>query len=216
MLPRSRGTVAPSPALPRLPRRLSFTLPSPACGGGLGWGERVKRNHNNMRETEKPLQAFARALRADATNTERTLWQRLRRQQLGGYRFRRQVIIQSYIADFACLERKLVVELDGGQHMEATQQDRKRDTALQTHGYRVMRFWNNEVMENMEGVLERILEALNAPHPNPPPHAGEGMDEANGLRSPRPEAAPNLPAPPRGEHAQPSPACGGGQGGGKP
>lgn len=109
------------------------------------------------------------------TDTERKLWQALRGKQLDGQRFRRQVVIAPYIADFLCLEKRLIVAVDGGQHQEAGEYDAQRDEYLRVRGYQVLRFWNNEVNENLVGVLETILAALTAPHPNPPPpHAEEG------------------------------------------
>jgi len=119
---------------------------------------------------------FARKLREQLTDAERTLWARLRNRQLQGVRFRRQQPLGSYIVDFICLERKLIVEVDGGQHNEAKgrQEDRERTKWLQANGYRVLRFWNNDVLMNMEGVLERITLASSHPHPASPLTKGEG------------------------------------------
>jgi very-short-patch-repair endonuclease len=108
--------------------------------------------------------AFARRLRKNATEAERPLWARLRRQRLDGNRFRRQVPIAGFIADFACHSAKLIIELDGGQHANKVDQDCRRAATIEREGYRVIRFWNNDVFENLEGVLERIREAL----PEPP------------------------------------------------
>ena len=121
-------------------------------------------------------QRRARVLRNRVTDAERHLWQFLRRHQLGGYRFRRQVPLFGYIADFACLDAKLVIELDGGQHQESSSKDQRRDRRIEAQGFRVMRFWNNQVFEETDAVLELILQALNAtrPHPGLPPQAGEG------------------------------------------
>jgi very-short-patch-repair endonuclease len=99
------------------------------------------------------------------TDAERRLWRELRLRKIGG-RFRRQHPIGGYIADFACLEAWLVVEIDGGQHAEAVEADGVRTSALEAEGFRVFRFWNNEVFENIEGVVQRIAEALVA-HPHP-------------------------------------------------
>jgi very-short-patch-repair endonuclease len=122
------------------------------------------------------LQQRARALRSQSTDAERHLWRQLRRRQLRGYRFRRQVPIAGFIADFACLEAKLIVELDGGQHLGRKSYDDERTRALATWGFRVLRFWDNEVFMNTQAVLETILRALESttPHPNLPPRAGEG------------------------------------------
>ncbi|MCW5751814.1 MAG: endonuclease domain-containing protein [Alphaproteobacteria bacterium] len=103
---------------------------------------------------------LARALRASSTEAERRLWFALRDRRLGGHKFRRQVVIGRFIADFLCPAHRLVVELDGGQHGEGAARDAARTAWLEARGYRVLRFWNNDVLENMEGVLVRILAAL--------------------------------------------------------
>ena len=94
------------------------------------------------------------------TDAERRLWRALRNRQLAGYKFRRQHPVPPYVADFACVERGLIVEVDGGQHTRREHTDALRSQALQIQGYRVLRVWNNEVMENLEGVLAVILRAL--------------------------------------------------------
>jgi very-short-patch-repair endonuclease len=106
--------------------------------------------------------ARARKLRHEATEAEKLLWSKLRARQLSGVKFRRQVPIGSYIMDFVSFERRLVVEIDGGQHAEAESQDydKQRTTWLESQGFRVLRFWNNEVLTNLEGVLTRILDTL--------------------------------------------------------
>jgi elongation factor P--(R)-beta-lysine ligase len=111
------------------------------------------------------LKKNSRSLRSDATDTERALWQRLRSNQLG-VKFRRQHPIGNCIADFVCVEAKLVIELDGGQHAEQGIEDAARTKELEARGFRVLRFWNSEVFGNMEGVLQRIVEAL---RPDPIP-----------------------------------------------
>ena len=119
------------------------------------------------------MTARARRLRGNATETERLLWRALRRNQLG-WRFRRQFPIPPYVVDFACLEARLIIEADGGQHAEPGDHDR-RDRLLQDRGWRILRFWNDEVLRNPDGVLQRIWETLEGdPHPTPPPQAGEG------------------------------------------
>jgi very-short-patch-repair endonuclease len=119
----------------------------------------------------------ARRLRLNQTEVERRLWSKLRNRRLIGCKFRRQVPLGAFIVDFICIERGLVIELDGGQHNE-NRDDEARTEALEKAGWRVLRFWNNEVSENFEGVLERIIEALGedvvSPHPDPLPQAGEG------------------------------------------
>jgi very-short-patch-repair endonuclease len=102
---------------------------------------------------------LARRLRRDLTDAERRLWHQLKDRRLAGLKFRRQHPIGRYVADFACVERRLVVEVDGGQHAESAA-DRARDAALQAAGFRVLRFWNNEVLQNMDGVVRTIAAAL--------------------------------------------------------
>jgi very-short-patch-repair endonuclease len=105
----------------------------------------------------------ARELRAAMTDAERALWRALRSRQ-AGVRFRRQAPLGPFIVDFVCLERKLVVEVDGGQHAES-EYDAQRDGWLRERGFRVMRFWNHEVLANIDGVTESIFAVLHAPPP---------------------------------------------------
>lgn len=109
--------------------------------------------------TEKRLTRTARRLRRDMTEVEKALWSRLRRAQLEGFKFVRQFPLGPYIADFACRSAKLVIELDGGQHADSTT-DAARTRLIEAHGYRVIRFWNNDVYSNIEGVLEAIRNDL--------------------------------------------------------
>ena len=102
----------------------------------------------------------ARSLRIGMTDVERLLWYSLRYKQLNGHRFRRQHPIGKYIADFACIEQKLVIELDGGQHQDQTTYDEQRTALIETQGWLVLRFWNNDVLNNLDGVLTKIAEAL--------------------------------------------------------
>ena len=104
----------------------------------------------------------ARALRARPTDAERKLWAVLRNKQLAGYRFRRQTPIGGFIADFVCFEQKLVVEVDGGQHAIDTENDAVRTAWLEAQGFRVLRFWNNDVLGNIGGVAQTICRALEA------------------------------------------------------
>ena len=104
--------------------------------------------------------SFARSLRAHSTKAESLLWSRLRRKQLDGFYFRRQVPMKHYIADFACHRAKLIIELDGGQHSERRAYDAERTTTLNGEGYRVLRFWNVEVLRELEAVVQLIREAL--------------------------------------------------------
>jgi len=109
---------------------------------------------------------FARRLRTDMTDAERRMWSRLRGRRFDGYKFRKQMRIAGYIADFASVEARLIIELDGGQHATALERDRRRTEAIEEAGFLVMRFWNTEVLSNTDGVLDAIAEqlALRAPH----------------------------------------------------
>jgi very-short-patch-repair endonuclease len=111
----------------------------------------------------------SRELRNNPTDAERKLWRFLRNRQLNGIRFNRQVPIGPFICDFVARTPKLIVELDGGQHAVERTADTRRTKYLETQGYRVIRFWNNDVLANAEGVLSVIQEALaNSPSPTPP------------------------------------------------
>jgi very-short-patch-repair endonuclease len=118
----------------------------------------------------------ARGLRKSMTDAEHALWRVLRGKQLEGRKFRRQYPISGYVADFVCIEARLVIELDGGQHAEQVAYDARRTEDLRIAGYRVIRFWNNEVLENMDGVLEALYLTLQ-PHPNPPLQGRGGSEK---------------------------------------
>ncbi len=117
-------------------------FPLPLAGEGQGEGEVLNRDKS-------------KDLRRNQTNVETILWHKLRNRQLNGLKFRRQIPIEGYIVDFVCFEKKLIIELDGGQHNEdaAKVYDEKRTSCLKQNGYMVLRFWNNEVLANIEGVL---------------------------------------------------------------
>lgn len=102
----------------------------------------------------------SRKLRREMTDAELILWKRLRKKSIDGYKFRRQHPVGKYILDFVCLEAGLIVEVDGGQHQEGTDYDEKRTFWLEQKGFRVLRFWNNEVMNNLDAVLEVIWHQL--------------------------------------------------------
>ncbi len=101
---------------------------------------------------------LARQLRQNRTGAERKLWSRLRRKQLAGARFRQQVPVGRYIVDFFCPEAQLIIEVDGSQH--SAKRDSTRDEWLAKEGYRVLRFWNNDVLKNIDGVVTTILDVL--------------------------------------------------------
>ena len=102
----------------------------------------------------------ARKLRENQTDIEVKLWSRLRDRQLGGAKFRRQHPIGPYIADFCCVEQALIIELDGGQHANQSSADQHRTNLMKNLGYRVLRFWNSDVLSNLDGVLTVILNTL--------------------------------------------------------
>jgi very-short-patch-repair endonuclease len=141
--------------------------------------------------------AAARRMRVTATTAEMRLWRHLRRHPMLGSHFRRQVVIGPYIADFACMAAKLVIEVDGSQHGEDTQRlrDSVRTAWLEAEGFRVLRYWNNDVLKNIDGVLDEIHVAL---HPS--------MDELPQLKHnrrrkvvhPTPASSARRPSPSRG------------------
>jgi very-short-patch-repair endonuclease len=111
----------------------------------------------------KPQQpSTARQLRNNQTEAEKILWSKLRDKQIDGVKFRRQQPIENYVVDFVSFEKRLIIEIDGGQHDEAEikKKDEQRTAWLEKDGYRVIRFWNNDVLMNIEGVLIKIKEAL--------------------------------------------------------
>lgn len=101
--------------------------------------------------------ATARAIRTSSTDVENLLWKQLRRKQLARLKFRRQQPIDNYIVDFVCFEKRVVIEVDGGQHASERDKDAERDEYLIRNGFKVLRFWNNEVLQNIDGVLEVII-----------------------------------------------------------
>jgi adenine-specific DNA-methyltransferase len=109
------------------------------------------------------------------TDAERRLWRHLRDRQLGGWKFRRQHPVGPFIVDFVCLEKKVVIEVDGGQHAENEELDLRRSAYLEKLGYHILRFWNNEVLQETEAVLTTIFASIEdaPPHPSPLPPRGE-------------------------------------------
>ena len=120
----------------------------------------------------------AKSLRRNLTDAEQKLWYYLRAHRFIGRKFKRQKPIGHYVVDFVCLEEKLVIELDGGQHAENLEYDHVRDSWLRSEGYTVLRFWNNELMNEMESVLERIRLVFDSGtqtlSPGPSPTSGRG------------------------------------------
>ena len=163
---------------PNLPPEGEGMVAPPLSRGRLGGGwVLTQQNENERRIVKGQTNHFVlknklqRSLRSNMTDAERLLWKRLRGCQIQGFKFRRQHPFGDFILDFVCLERKLAIEIDGGQHNESAQ-DQIRDQALENAGFRVVRFWNNQVLNELDAVVEAIwleLGRLN-PHPsNPPP-----------------------------------------------
>jgi len=107
-----------------------------------------------------------RVLRSNMTDAERQLWRHLRRGQMNDFKFRRQHPFGDYILDFVCLEARLIIELDGGQHAERNAEDGIRTSLLERAGFRMLRFWNHEVLHEMDAVKESIWQALQTPPPS--------------------------------------------------
>jgi very-short-patch-repair endonuclease len=135
----------------------------------------VKRQISDFKRTT------ANKLRANSTAAEDILWRRLRRMNVEGSHFRRQVVIGPYIADFACLAKRLIIEVDGSQHgdEDGLKRDEVRTQWLQSEGYRVIRFWNNDVMSKTDAVMDAIYNAIavtppRSPLASDPPPPGEG------------------------------------------
>jgi very-short-patch-repair endonuclease len=126
-------------------------------GGAIAPGEGEAANS----KPDNPKTKRARTLRKTMTDAERKLWSLLRNRKLSGHKFRRQVPIGPYVADFLCFEAHLIVEADGGQHA-ASEHDTKRDAWLRTEGYDILRFWNSDLFDNPEGVLQKLAATLPA------------------------------------------------------
>lgn len=135
--------------------------------------------------TNKKTLFNAKTLRTNQTDAEQRIWYHLRANRFMDLKFKRQKPLGRYIVDFVCMEQQLIIELDGGQHAEQTEYDQHRDTWLRSQGYTVLRFWNNEVMQQLEGVLEQIrltislrqtasLSVGSTLSPSPSPISGRG------------------------------------------
>lgn len=128
---------------------------------------------SEMPRRDRKLLQRARGLRKVLTDAERLLWSQQRRRRILGYKFKRQLVLGPYIVDFACLERKLVLELDGGQHLEQREYDLRRSQWLKERGFRVLRFWNHQVFQELEAVVRVIQNALDFPPSPTLPHADD-------------------------------------------
>jgi very-short-patch-repair endonuclease len=125
----------------------------------------------------------ARQLRRTATDVERLLWRRLRFWQVDGYKFRRQQPLANYIVDFVCLQKRLIIEVDGGQHAQEVNHDAERDAWLRAQGLTILRFWNNDVLKNIDGVMEMIVKSLQStPYLNPSPQGGRRKMQSKKFR----------------------------------
>jgi very-short-patch-repair endonuclease len=111
------------------------------------------------RPVAKPIRHFAKQMRHTPTDAEAAMWRLLRHRQLAHFKFRRQVPFQNYILDFVCFEKRLVIEVDGSQH-GARERDQRRDAAIAAQGFRTLRYWNNDVLQNPSSVLEDIIAKL--------------------------------------------------------
>lgn len=125
-------------------------------GVNLAASYRIMKNSN--------LKGFAQELRNNQTDAEKEIWSHLRQRQMFYFKFRRQQIIGNYIVDFICFEKQLIIEIDGGQHSDIT--DKRRTDFFEKEGYKILRFWNNEVLSNIEGVMEKVLIELNITPPS--------------------------------------------------
>ena len=143
------------------PRKRGEGVSTPLPPAGEGKGERV-------------LLQNAKQLSSNQTDAELKLWDHLRAHRFMGLKFKRQKPVGRYIADFVCIEHKLVIELDGGQHSEQTAYDAERDDWLRSEGFAVLQFWNNEVMQELVSVLEKIRLTLS---PDPSPASGRGEQD---------------------------------------
>ena len=125
------------------------------------------------------LLSFSRKLRKKSTETEAHLWYNLRAKRFDGLKFRRQVAIGRYIVDFVCFDKKVIIECDGNQHLIQQEKDKNRDKWFTNQGYKVLRFWDNDVLKNTDEILEAIYQACfsskeSAPSPQPSPIQGGG------------------------------------------
>ncbi len=142
--------------------RRTLKEPSPS---GRGQGE----GHHGPLVLPEDLLNFARSLRQQQTDAETRLWGLLRSRRLAGFKFRRQHPILPYVVDFYCHEAALVIEVDGGQHGDDRGRDEKRTDFLRNRGLKVIRFWNNEILREIEAVLEKIWQEIHSPSPRPSP-----------------------------------------------
>ena len=142
-------------------------LPSPLVGEGgasrsEATGEGFAQQTPHHRPTAKRIRGFAKKLRHEPTDAETAMWRLLRGRRLEGLKFRRQVPFKNFILDFVCFEKHFVIEIDGSQHADS-ERDSARDAVLMTEGFRIARYWNNDVLQQPSAVLEDILGKLGEP-----------------------------------------------------
>ena len=147
-------------------QRSGISTPSPSTGEGRGEGEGRGKGVGGSRL----LTGVAKRLRQEATDAERILWREVRAHRFAGFKFKRQEPLGLYVVDFVCYEAKLIVELDGGHHADQQESDAERTHWLESRGFRVLRFWNNDVLTNIAGVMYEIEKKL----PLSPPLSRQG------------------------------------------
>jgi very-short-patch-repair endonuclease len=183
----TRADLGPSPPAPlpqaeRGARLTAATNPSPISGeGGARPASAGREGEGWYHPTRKELLARAKWMRANPTEAERRLWSFLRDRRLAAFKFRRQQVIEPYIVDFVCFAERLIIESDGSQHAES-KDDAGRDAFLRAQGFRILRFWNNQVLGESEAVAAAIFAGVSVPHPPKPsawappsPVKGEGL-----------------------------------------
>ena len=189
----------------RTSRNASPTTPSPLVGEGFPSrscaSEALRKSHGGKGEGESsPAVGRARALRSRMTDAERKLWRMLRDRRFAGAKFRRQVPLGHYVPDFLSFERQVVIEVDGGQH-SGKASDVARDNWFQSQGFTVVRFWNNDVLTNLDGVAVRLLEVIekNTPHPASQPRAAAMPPSPTRGEGKKRRRVATTPSPTRGE-----------------
>lgn len=157
-----------------MPDRSPLIRVTPQTSSPLVGEEGARRAAAGRRGGKRDLLPPAKRMRHEPTEAEQRLWSMLRASRTNGAKFRRQEQIGDYIADFVCFKARLIVEADGSQHAESAS-DQKRDEWLMSQGFRILRFWNNDILSNLDGVAETIRAELESPLPNPSPVEGEGL-----------------------------------------
>ncbi len=155
-------------------KRCGWGSPLPS-GRGLGEGAHRIVSYVPLAKQEQAIDRAQAVARHEATEAEKSLWGVLRGRRFEGLKFRRQHSFGHYIADFICLEQKLVIEIDGGLHASAEHYDAKRTAYFESQGFRVLRFWNNEILGNLEGVVLAIRSQIEGTLTQPSPPRGEGF-----------------------------------------